>query len=79
MQKATYVDPRGRPATYYFLAMMLHQRGDEAGARQAFEEALRFRDEIRQEFSVGDYGEYWHQWLVTEAIRREAEQVLGVD
>jgi tetratricopeptide (TPR) repeat protein len=79
LQKATYVYPRGRPATYYFLAMTLHQLGDQAGAQDAFEEALRFRAQIRQGFSVGDYGEYWHHWLLTEAIRREAEQVLGVD
>jgi hypothetical protein len=55
------------------------KRGDEASAQEAFREALRCREPIRRDFLDRDFGEFWHQWLITEAVRREAEQVLGID
>lgn len=67
---------RGRPATLYYLAMARHKRGDEAGARDAFREAQRCREQIRQNFPDGGFDDLWHQWLLLEAIRREAEEVM---
>jgi serine/threonine protein kinase/formylglycine-generating enzyme required for sulfatase activity len=76
--EARYAYLPGRPATFYFLAMTRRRSGDEVGAKEAFDEAQRYREQTRQGFSDGDFGETWHHWLLIEAIRHEAEQELGL-
>ena len=68
-----------RPLTFYYLAMVRYKRGNEAGARKAFREAERYRQERNSPVSAGSRDRLWYGSLVIEAVRGEAEELLAGD
>ena len=71
---AKVFDPK--PA-YLVLAMAHHQLGQREEAEQALKKARAMMEqrEIPKEDS-GDYGPHWHDWVICQLLRREAETLL---
>jgi hypothetical protein len=68
-----------RPATFYYLAMVRHERGNEVGAQGAFREAERYRELRSSQISAGGLDPLRYGSLFIEAVRREAVKVLSGD
>jgi len=65
-----------------FRAMSLHRLEQQEAARQSLEAALRRLGEItpkppEAEEATLDYGSGWHDYLMCEVVRREAETLVG--
>ena len=71
---ARFFDPK--PA-YLVLAMAHHQLGQREEAEKAMKKARALMEQkgIPQEGS-GDYGSGWHDWVICQLLRREAETLI---
>jgi tetratricopeptide (TPR) repeat protein/predicted Ser/Thr protein kinase len=68
-----------RPATFYYLAMVRHKRGNEVGAQEAFHEADRYRELLSSQIAAGGLDHMRYSLLSIEAVRREAASLLSSD
>jgi tetratricopeptide (TPR) repeat protein len=68
-----------RPLTFYYLAMVRHKGGNEAGAQDAFREAERYRELRASRIAAGGRDPMRYGSLVIEAARREAKRLLSGD
>jgi serine/threonine-protein kinase len=66
--------PYARPAAQFVLAMTLHREGRDSEARVALAEA---RQSAARLTPGDDNTRTWHEWLVLETLRHEAEALLG--
>jgi tetratricopeptide (TPR) repeat protein len=71
-QRAGYGFPNLQAPASFILAMAHHRLGDKDKATQALERARK----TFPGFSSGDLGGYWHDWLICQILRREAEGLL---
>jgi tetratricopeptide (TPR) repeat protein len=67
------------PATFYYLAMVRHERGNEVGAQEAFREAERYREARVSRIAAGGLDHMRFGSLFIEVVRREAERLLSGD
>jgi tetratricopeptide (TPR) repeat protein len=82
LNKALGSDALYRPATFYYLAMVRHERGNDVGAQEAFRKAERYRElrELRNaHISASGPERLRYGSLFIEAVRREAEKLLSSD
>jgi tetratricopeptide (TPR) repeat protein len=65
-----------RASTHLFLSMALHRQGQAEEARQSLAEARRIMEADLPQIADGDLGGAWHDWLMCQIIRREAEELI---
>ena len=58
-------------------AMAHHRLHDDPAARKSFDEATALIEQGMSQFQPNQLPESWHDWLVAEVLRREAEQLLS--
>jgi hypothetical protein len=61
-----------------FEAMAHHQLNQPNEARSAMEQATKLIDEYLAQSQL-ERGIQWNDWLMCQIVRREAEELLGVD
>ena len=79
LQPTPTLSEYGQLYSLYYLATAQQHLGDHAAAQASLDEADRVRAAIRAGFADGDFGPQWYEWIGAEAVRREAEHVLGMD
>jgi len=60
---------------HLLLAMARHRLGETDEARQALQTAVELMEQFPK-LDGGDLGDGWHDWLVCQILRREAESVV---
>jgi tetratricopeptide (TPR) repeat protein len=62
-----------------FLAMSHHRLGHADAARDRLAEGVQIIDKQLPKTGSGDVGEGWHDWLMCQLVRREAETLVRAD
>jgi tetratricopeptide (TPR) repeat protein len=62
-----------------FLSMTLRRQDIKDQARKAFDQAAEIIDHHQVQDGGGDLGTDWCDWLMCSIVRREAEEVLGLN
>jgi tetratricopeptide (TPR) repeat protein len=66
-----------RSLAQLFQAMAQHELGQSAGARESLGAAAEVLDQLQQQIDKTALEAGWHDWLMCQMVRREAEQLLG--